>query len=141
MAYFDEEMQNSLDTLAAEVVGHKIVSVEENVKLPTKSWYQTSGTAITLDNGKKVFLIDSGDCCAYTELDSFLLNADKIDHIITNVNTSDDYNTWHVLADMEEVLKLDVSWSEGTGYYSYGFSFQVFEPEEWETKWTEISES
>lgn len=141
MSYFDEEMQNSLDTLAAEVVGHKIVSVEKNVKLPTKSWYQTSGTAITLDNGKKVFLIDSDDCCAYTELDSFLLNANKIDHIITNVNTSDDYNTWHVLADMEEVLKLDVSWSEGSGYYSYGFSFQVFEPEEWETKWAEISES
>lgn len=140
MSYSDETMQDNVDALLAEIVGHKIVSVEKAVKLPDKRWYNTYGTAITLDNGKKVFLIDSADCCAYTELDSFLLNADKIDHVITNVNTSDNYDTWHVLANMEEVLKLDVSWSEGTGYYSYGFSFQVFEPEEWEQKWLEINQ-
>lgn len=140
MPYFDEEMQNSLESLAIEVVGHKIVSIEKNVKLPTKSWYNTHGTAITLDNGKKVFLVDTDDCCAYTELESFLLNADKIDHVITNVSTSDDYNTWHILADMEEVLKLDVGWSEGSGYYSYGFNIQVFEPEEWESEWLKVNQ-
>lgn len=137
MGYYDEDddgtMPQNVQTLADAVVGHKIVSVEKNVKLPGDDhWYYSHGTAITLDNGKKVFLVDTNDCCAYTELDSFLLNADKIDHIITNVNATNDYNTWFVLADMEEVLKLDVSWSCGNPfYYSYGFEIQVYEPEQW----------
>lgn len=148
MSYYDEDddgtMPNNVQTLADAIVGHKIVSVEQNVKLPDKifNWRHSQGTAITLDNGKKVFLIDSADCCAYTQLNKFLLNADKIDHIITSVTSTDDYTKWYVLANMEEVLELDVSWSCGNPfYYSYGFEIKVYEPEQLETEWLKQSQS
>ena len=122
---YDDDMQNSVDDLKAEVIGHKIINVEKNVRIPGNEYWRMPGTEITLDNGKRVYLIDSEDCCAYTELDKFLFNADLAEHIITNVETEDSYSTWHILADMAEVLSLDVGWSEGSGYYSYGFTIEV----------------
>ena len=80
------------------------------------------------DDGRKVQLEDTGDCCAFTELDSFLLHADRIDHIITGVGTTNGYTTWHVYADMGDVLELSVDWSCGNlGYYAYGFRIAVQE--------------
>lgn len=115
----DDVMQDSVDDLVQAVVGHKIVSVSQ------ESGNYEDYLLITLDNGKIVEMHDSGDCCAYTTVYEFLFNADSVDHIITAVKVEDDYQVWHVLADMEEVLKLDVSWSEGSGYYSYGFYITV----------------
>lgn len=115
----DDVMQGSVDDLVQAVVGHKIVNVEQ------MSGSYDDYLLITLDNGKIVELHDSGDCCAYTAVHEFLFNATSVDHIITAVKVEDDYQTWHVLADMEEVLKLDVGWSEGSGYYSYGFYINV----------------
>jgi hypothetical protein len=70
--------------------------------------------------------VGSGDCCAYTELESFLLNPELVDHVITGVGTTDGYQTWHVYADMGDVLKLDVGWSCGNPfYYGYGFTIRV----------------
>ncbi len=107
----DDIMQDNVEELEAAVVGHKIVSV--------------IGNEITLDNGKTVTLVDTDDCCAYTELEAFLLNVELIDHMITGVKASDNYTTWHIYADMGDVLKLTVGWSEGSGYYGYGFNIVV----------------
>lgn len=115
----DEVMQDSVDELIQAVVGHKIVNVTQG----RRSY--DNYLSITLDNGKIVELNDTSDCCAGTEVYKFLFNAAAVDHIITSVKVEDDYQVWHVLADMEEVLKLDVSWSEGSGYYSYGFYINV----------------
>ena len=131
----DGTMPANVDQLAEAVVGHRIVSVERNAERPLPEgerhyWYGRShGTAITLDNGKRVFLVDSDDCCAFTQLDDFLLHADKIDHIITGVGTTNGYEKWHIYADMGDVLELTVGWSCGNPfYYGYGFDIHVVEP-------------
>lgn len=119
----DEVMQSNAEALAKEVVGHRIVSVEKIVE--SKRWYENVYVEIHLDNGKVVFLEDSHDCCAYTQVNKFLLNAANIDHVITGVSTENDYETWHIYASMGDVLTLDVGYDPSNGYYAYGFDIQV----------------
>ena len=123
--YDDGTMPGRIQELSQAVVGHRIVKVEKDIPADTP-WYSTKATHITLDNGTQVQLIDNGDCCAYTEMEAFLLHADRVDHIITGVGTTDEYNTWHIYADMGDVLELTVGWSAGNaGYYAYGFDLKV----------------
>lgn len=116
----DGTMPDNVDELREAVVGHRVVKAERD---------ETSGAfVITLDNGKRVELQDSDDCCAYTELESFLLHPERVDHIITGVGTTDGYATWHIFADMGDVLELSVVWSCGNPfYYGYGFRISVAE--------------
>lgn len=124
----DGTMPENVNALEGAVVGHRIVSVEENVPVPARYCGVTTGTVLTLDNGRKVQLADTSDCCAYTELESFLLHADRIDHVITGVGTTDGYTTWHIYADMGDVLELSVGWSCGNPfYYGYGFHITVID--------------
>lgn len=112
----DGTMVNNVNELSDAVVGHKIVDVTRT----DKSGY------ITLDNGKVVELLAGEDCCAYTELEAFLLNPELVNHIITGVGTTDGYETWHIYADMGDVLQLTVGWSSGNPfYYGYGFYIKV----------------
>lgn len=118
----DGTMPDSKAALERAVVGHRIVSVEH---LSPESWY-SDGVTITLDNGTKVQVRGSGDCCAYTDIEKFFLNPELVDHIITGVGTTGQYTTWHIYADMGDVLRLDVSWSCGNPfYYGYGFRIEV----------------
>lgn len=120
----DGTMEENVATLAASVVGHRIVRVEE-ASWPGR-WATERGLRIVLDDGRKVQLANTSDCCAYTELGSFLLHADRIDNIITGVGTTDRFTTWHVYADMGDVLELSVGWSCGNPfYYGYGFDIEV----------------
>lgn len=117
------------------VVGHRIVSVGSGeVSVPRYKGDPrppVCALRITLDTGRVVELVNDGDCCAYTELDSFLLNADRIDHIITGISTLNGYQTWSIFADMGDVLTLKVGWSCGNPfYYGYGFQIVVTEPSE-----------
>jgi hypothetical protein len=78
-----------------------------------------------------VFLVGTDDCCAYTELETFLLNVDKVDHIITGVGTTDGYTKWHIYCDFGDVLELTVGWSSGNPfYYGYGFAIIVEDVED-----------
>lgn len=126
-------MVDNVETLAEQVVGHRIVSVEQNAEIPRerRSYFGSShGLRITLDNGKSVFLADGGDCCAYTELHTFLLNPDLVDHVITGIGTTDGYSTWHIYADAGDVLALTLGWSPGNPfYYGYGFDISVYDAE------------
>jgi hypothetical protein len=123
----DGTMVNNVVTLAENVVGHRIVKAET---VEAKGFYGTyEAFAITLDTGHTVTLAPSGDCCAYTELEAFIFNADKIDHIITGVSTEGNYTKWHIFADAGDVLELTVGWSCGNPfYYGYGFEIDVVEP-------------
>jgi hypothetical protein len=125
----DGTMPRNVAELADAVVGHRIVSVEKDAEIPeeARGWYDSAtGTALTLDNGKRVFLADTGDCCARTELEAFLLHPERIDHVITGVGTTGGFTHWHVFADMGDVLELTVGWSCGNPfYYSYGFNICV----------------
>lgn len=127
----DGTMPSNVADLASEVVGHRIVSVEPSAPVPDDGsyrWGRSTGTRITLDNGKSVYLVDTDDCCAFTELEKFLLHPERVDHVITGVGTTDGYTTWHVFADAGDVLELTVGWSSGNPfYYAYGFEIRVYE--------------
>lgn len=112
----DGTMPSNVDKLTNAVVGHRIVKTE-------RVGYELN---ITLDSGAKVRLTDTYDCCAHTELESFLLNPELVDHIITGVGTTDGFTVWHIYADMGDVLQLNVDWNCGNPfYYGYGFSIVI----------------
>lgn len=121
----DGTMVKSKEDLAAAVIGHKIVGVERDVKYNEGVWTQR-GTRLTLDNGDKVMLLEEGDCCAYTEVQDIIMNLDNVDHVITGVGTTDGYTTWHIYADLGDVMTMKVGWSCGNPfYYGYGFDIKV----------------
>ena len=133
--YDDGTMPANVATLAESVVGHRIVKAEKRVEdIPAyrgatytrrRSWF-----AITIDDGREVRLADTSDCCAYTDLDAFLLHPERVDHVIMGVGTTDNYTRWHVYADMGDVLELTVGWSCGNPfYYGYGFDIDVIDLE------------
>jgi hypothetical protein len=114
----DGTMTMSLAELTEQVVGHRIAATEQ----------RGSEFVITLDNGKQVVMVERADCCAYTEVESFLLHPERVDHVITGVGTTDGFSTWHVYADMGDVLEMQVGWSCGNPfYYGYGFHIAVRE--------------
>lgn len=126
----DGTMQGNADDLAEAVVGHRIVSAERKVftyqRWPGYGGVELEQFVITLDNGTQVALANTDDCCAYTELESFLLHPELVDHIITGVGTTEGFEKWHIYADMGDVLELTVGWSCGNPfYYGYGFDIAV----------------
>lgn len=133
--YDDGTMAASRENLAEAVVGRKIVSAKrQKVTYKGDDWsdkyeynrYGDSMFVLTLDDGARVIMREEGDCCAYTGIDNFLLEPNSVDHVITGVGTTDDYDTWHIYADMGDVMKLDVDWSGGNlGYYAFGFDIKV----------------
>lgn len=133
--YEDEDdgtMPANVEELRKHIVGHRIVSAEKGTARVSHTSYGTflthdeHGFIITLDNGEKVLLADSSDCCAFTELESFLLHPERIDHIITGIGTTEKYQKWHIYADLGDVLELEVGWSCGNPfYYGYGFDIHV----------------
>lgn len=130
----DGTMVNNVATLAEAVVGHRIVSAERTT-FPGRSYsgeiYEYETFVITLDDGTRVALDNTNDCCAHTDLMAFLLHPERIDHIITGIGTTGGYNTWHIYADMGDVLELTVGWSCGNPfYYGYGFEIRVVPMEE-----------
>jgi hypothetical protein len=126
----DDEDNGTMPSNVAElrdaVVGHRIVSIESGVDVPGR-WYGTStATVITLDDGRQVRLVNTDDCCAFTELQAFLLHPERVDHMIMGVGTTGRYTNWHIYADAGDVLELTVGWSCGNPfYYGYGFDITV----------------
>ena len=132
-------MPQAVAELAQAVVGRRIVSAErqhinaddyQTVNYGGDGYisltYGNDPIVLTLDNGRRVALVENGDCCAYTYIREFLLHPDSVDHAITGVATEDGYETWHILADLGDVMTLDVNWSAGNPfYYTYGFTIAV----------------
>lgn len=121
----DGVMPANVAELAGYVIGRRIVSAEF-VNGPDTGWHRGGRFVLTLDNGKRVQLHETDDCCAYTKLDSFLLHPELVDHMIMGVGTTNGYETWHIYADAGDVLELTVGWSCGNPfYYGYGFNIVV----------------
>jgi hypothetical protein len=119
----------NVEALEAAVIGRRIVSAAEE---PVERRYQgtTDALVLTLDDGHRVILADTYDCCAFTTMENFLLNPAAVDHVILGVGTTDGYTTWHIYADFGDVMKLEVGWSCGNPfYYGYGFDIRVEEIE------------
>lgn len=135
--YHDDDgtMPENVAELRKHVVGHRIVAVENpgTVRVVEEpAWTGDKirtrdgrGLVITLDNGEKVLLEDTGDCCAYTQIEAFLLHPELIDHVITGVGTTEHYEKWHIYADLGDVLELTVGWSCGNSFY-YGYGFDIY---------------
>lgn len=116
-------MPANLAEFEREIVGQRIISVHAE-KSPSHHYGRGSSTILTLRNGKRVKLTDTNDCCAFTFVDKFMLDPNAVDHIITSVETTDGFTKWHILADMTELLVLDVGWSPGNPFY-YGYGFHI----------------
>lgn len=125
--YESEVMQGSVDELASNIVGQRIVAVERRNSEPDENGYVGYGrseeTVFTLANGRQVILEDTDDCCAFTEVSSFDF-LEKSDNAVTRVEADEDFETWFIYADQVPVVHLGVSWSPGNPYY-YGFGFNV----------------
>ena len=120
-------MPENMAELAEAVVGHRITGVERSKVKPRYEWEgRASAVTLTLDDGRKVHLADTDDCCAYTQVEDIILNLDKIDHVITGVGTTDGYTVWHIYADLGDVMEMKVGWSCGNPfYYGYGFNITI----------------
>lgn len=125
--YDNGTMPDNVDQLHNAVIGRKIVSAKQ--EKVDSSWYgDTTALVLTLDDGKRVILEDSSDCCAYTSLEGFFLDPSAVDHMILGVGTTDNYTTWHIYADFGDIMQLEVGWSCGNPfYYGYGFDIRVVE--------------
>lgn len=125
--YDDGTMPRNVEQLADAVIGRRIVrAAKETVKY--KTGYSDSVMILELDNGTRVTLEDTADCCAYTMLEDFFTHPEMVDHAILGVGTTDGYSTWHIYADFGDVMRLKVGWSAGNPfYYGYGFHIRVRE--------------
>lgn len=127
-------MPENVADLASAVVGRRIVKAEKTAfngddfeAVGDGYWsryHNTSGLVLTLDDGRRVALADTSDCCAYTELEAFLLHPERVDHVITGVASTDGFTRWHIYADYGDILELAVGWSAGNPFY-YGYGFQI----------------
>ncbi len=125
----DGTMPESLKDLSDAVVGHRIVDVLQGSF--QRGWERRQGHLLVLDNGNRVFVEGVSDCCAYTDITQIIKVLDQIDHVVTGVGTTDGFTTWHIYADLGDLLELKVDWSCGNPfYYAYGFNIQVFTPAE-----------
>lgn len=105
------------EALQERLVGRKIVDVSDD---------DMGVYTFTLDNGTQLTLEGWGDCCAWADISNVIVNLPLLDHIITSV-TTEDGTCVHILAGMDEIVHLDVTWGEGSGYYAYGFFLNVSE--------------
>lgn len=122
----DGTMPSNVEELAKTVIGRRIVSVAKDVVIPGRYYGTDTATVITLDDGRQVRLANTSDCCAYTELEAFLLHPELVDHEILGVGTTNGFTTWHIFADLGDILELTVGWSCGNPfYYGYGFDITV----------------
>ncbi len=122
----DGTMPANVAELTQAIVGRRIVGVERSELVNPPYGDGPGETVLTLDDGRRVRLLDQYECCASTELEAFLLCPEMVDHIITGVGTTDGYTTWHIYADAGDVLELTVGWSCGNPfYYLYGFQIRV----------------
>lgn len=123
----DGTMPGSLEDLSKAIVGHRIVVAE--TKKVTGDWHSSDeALVITLDNGTQVEVIGNSDCCAYTDVNAFLLQPHAVDHLIMGVGTTDGFTEWHIYADYGDIMTLKVGWSCGNPfYYGYGFTIRVKE--------------
>jgi hypothetical protein len=117
-------MLKNAEELEKLVVGQKIAEVRQ-VERPTRYNDIEKWLEIELKNGTTVQMVDSYECCAFTELNKFLINFENIEHVITGVSTENNYETWHIYAAMGDVLTLDVGYDPSNGYYGYGFEINV----------------
>ena len=122
----DGTMPANVAQLEEAVIGRRIVSAVEEYTSWKGEYYDKSGTALvlTLDDGTRVVVADTSNCCAYTALEEFFLDPASVNHAILGVGTTEGYTTWHIYADFGDIMRLKVGWSCGNPFY-YGYGFEI----------------
>lgn len=122
----DGTMPYNVAELTEAVVGRKIVKAEQTTfkREDFEGMWSSHGLVLTLDDGRRVALADTDDCCAFTNLEEFLLHPEMVDHVITGVATTGGFTTWHIFADYGDIMQLKVGWSAGNPFY-YGYGFDI----------------
>jgi len=121
----DGTMPENVAELEQAVVGRRIVSAEKGM-IKGRWGSETEAFVLTLDDGTRVSLQNTSDCCAYTDLEGFFAHPEMVDHAILGVGTTEEYTKWHIYADFGDVMELNVGWSCGNPfYYGYGFDIAV----------------
>lgn len=117
-------MPKNVKAFEEKIVGRRIVKVEKNVE--DDDWWGKK-TIFTLDNGKRVSLMEENDCCAYTAIEEVILtNLAEVEHAVLGVGTTNGFKTWHIYCNLGDIMQLKVGWSSGNPfYYSYGFTIAV----------------
>lgn len=114
------EQDQLADKLREVVIGRKLVSAD--------------GDVITLDNGTKIRIEGSSDCCAWGAA-----TVGKIidsEHVITGVSSEDldqeeDYGPQRarvfLMTTAGSAMEISQEWDESNGYYFYGLYLNVTE--------------
>lgn len=111
------------DKLRELVVGHRIVAVKNDT--------------ITLDNGTRLSIEGSSDCCAFGDADVELIV--ESEHVITSVMSEDldpegkygpERARVFLLSNHGAVAQVNQSWDASNGYYFYGLYLTVTEPDD-----------
>lgn len=121
-------MDSGRAELAAAVVGHRIVSVEDVERVASDWYYAKPGIKLTLDDGRAVYIADTDDCCAYTDHRD-LKFLEGVDNAVTSVTTEGNFTRWFIYAGDVPVVEFGADWSPGNPYY-YGFGFDIIVKEE-----------
>lgn len=112
------EHEELADRLREVVIGHRLISVD--------------GETITLDNGTRIKISGSSDCCAWG--DATLGKIVDSEHVITGVRSVDDGNkseaTVFLMTDAGSAMEIAQEWDESSGYYFYGLYFTVTAPDD-----------
>lgn len=112
------EQHELADRLREVVIGRKLVSAE--------------GETITLDDGTKIRIAGSSDCCAWGDAD--LGRIIDSEHVITAVASSYPERSSErdagqakvfLLTDAGTAMEISHSWDESNGYYFYGLYLTV----------------
>lgn len=103
------------DRLSEIVIGRKLVSVK--------------GEVVTLDNGTKIRIEGSSDCCAWG--DATIGKIIDSEHVITGVQSVDGdaegSATVFLMTDAGTAMEIAQEWDESNGYYFYGLYLTVTE--------------
>lgn len=108
-------LERSCKAFKKTVVGSKIVSMEKR---------KYGNAKLILDDGSIVMLRSDGECCAsgsITEVSELI----DTEHVITNVEATEDGETWFIYASKMTIGSIGVTADEGTGYYGFGITIEV----------------
>lgn len=109
------EFPNEVEKLRRVLFGKSIAAVNRD------------NSSLTMSDGSIVEIEGYGDCCAgaWITFDALI----DTEHAITDVQVDPDSNfideIWTIYASGIPVGSATVSWSEGSGYYGYGFEIRV----------------
>ena len=120
--YYDMTDQD----LAGELIGKRIVEIDADAK------------TMTLHDGTKLVFKDTADCCYWFEAE--LKEHNLTDNAITRVTTSNKHRgeygdeSWsiHILAADKHIADVNITGSEGNGYYCHSIDLEITKPDKQE---------